>query len=609
MSSAAALPPIMPPPAPLDMPLQRFDGAPPPITAPLPRPGLAIAPEDILVRRVLLVLVTGLLATAAAGSVEESLLSDGFSVGDALLLLLFFPLFAWIAFGFVTAAVGFWLLMSGAHPGTTRAPRTDAPLTGCTAVLIPVHNEDVDAVFDRIARMGAMLERTGQGDHFAIFVLSDSGEAAEAEERAAWAALAPRLRVPLYYRRRTENTGRKPGNVAEWIRAHGGAFDHMMMLDADSLMGGDTMVAMAQIMEQRPSIGLIQTVPMVIGATTLFQRWMQFASRLYGPISTAGLVWWSGSEATFWGHNALIRTSAFASSCGLPELPGNPPFGGTIMSHDMVEAALLRRRGWRVHMIMVEDTFEEYPPTLIDQAVRDRRWAQGNIQHLGVLGSSGFHWISRLQLLIGASAYLTSPAWLILIATSIALDLSEGGGSVRAATSAQVLVTTLALLFGPKLMSVIWAMANRERRASYGGAGGILKSVALDVPLSILTAPVIALTQTIDLIAILRGRKSGWAPQSRVRDGLALADALPRYRWHLGIGLVLVAVSLLRPTLGWWLSPVTIGLLLAPWLAMWTARRRPGDRLAARGVFRVPATPLADETLQPAAASPSLAVR
>uniref|UniRef100_UPI0026245BAF glucans biosynthesis glucosyltransferase MdoH n=1 Tax=uncultured Sphingomonas sp. TaxID=158754 RepID=UPI0026245BAF len=420
-----------------------------------------------------------------------------------------------------------------------------------------------------------------------------------APERAAWAALAPRLRVPLYYRRRTENIGRKPGNVAQWIRAHGGAFDHMMMLDADSLMGGDTMVAMAQIMEQRPSIGLIQTVPMVIGATTLFQRWMQFASRLYGPISTAGLVWWSGSEATFWGHNALIRISAFAASCGLPELPGKPPFGGTIMSHDMVEAALLRRCGWRVHMIMVEDTFEEYPPTLIDQAVRDRRWAQGNIQHLGVLGSSGFHWISRLQLLIGASAYLTSPAWLILIATSVALDFSEGGGSVRAVTSAQVLVTTLALLFGPKLLSVIWAMANRERRASYGGTGGILKSVALDVPLSILTAPVIALTQTIDLIAILRGRKSGWAPQSRVRDGLGLADVLPRYRWHLGIGLVLVAISLLRPMLGWWLSPVTIGLLLAPWLAMWTARRRPGDRLAARGVFRVPATPLADESLQP----------
>ncbi len=150
----------------------------------------------------------------------------------------------------------------------------------------------------------------------------------------------------------------------------------MLMLDADSLMGGDTIVGMAQIMEQRPSIALLQTVPMIIGATTFFQRWMQFASRFYGPISTAGLVWWSGSESTFWGHNALIRIRAFAESCGLPDLPGSPPFGGTIMSHDMVEAALLRRRGWRLHMLMVEDSFEEFPPTLIDQAVRDRRWAQ-----------------------------------------------------------------------------------------------------------------------------------------------------------------------------------------------------------------------------------------
>jgi membrane glycosyltransferase len=513
---------------------------------------------------------------------------------DGMLLLLFFPLFAWISFGFVTAAIGFILLISRAHPGITPAPRGSAPPTARTAVLVPVHNEDVDAVFDRIARMATMIDRAGAAGQFAFFVLSDSGEAAEVEERAAWERLAPRLRVPLYYRRRTENVGRKPGNVAEWIRNHGGGYDFMLMLDADSLMGGDTIVGMAQIMEQRPSIALLQTVPMIIGATTLFQRWMQFASRFYGPISTAGLVWWSGSESTFWGHNALIRIRAFAESCGLPDLPGRPPFGGTIMSHDMVEAALLRRRGWRLHMLMVEDSFEEFPPTLIDQAVRDRRWAQGNTQHLKLLGSSGFHWISRLQLFIGALAYLMSPAWLILIATSIAQSLSDDAATVRAVTSARVLAVTLVLLFGPKILSIIWAMADRERRASYGGVSGIFSSVALDVPLSILTAPAIALTQTIDLINILRGKPSGWNPQSRVRDGLAAADAMPRYRWHLGIGVVLVFVSFLNPMLGAWLSPVTLGLLLSPWLAMETAKVRPGERLAKKGVFAVPGSEVAE---------------
>ncbi|MFN3676485.1 MAG: glucans biosynthesis glucosyltransferase MdoH [Sphingomonas pseudosanguinis] len=585
---------MMPEPVPLAMPVQRFDGPPPPHNAPEPRPGINLSPDDILTRRLLLVLLTGLLATAASASVKEALLSDGFSLLDGLLLLLFFPLFAWISFGFVTAAIGFILLISRAHPGITPAPKNAAPPTARTAVLVPVHNEDVDAVFDRIARMAVMIDRAGAADRFAFFVLSDSGEAAEDEERAAWQCWAPRLRVPLYYRRRTENIGRKPGNVAEWIRNHGGGYDFMLMLDADSLMGGDTIVGMAQVMEQRPSIALLQTVPMIIGATTFFQRWMQFASRFYGPISTAGLVWWSGSESTFWGHNALIRIRAFAESCGLPDLPGRPPFGGTIMSHDMVEAALLRRRGWRLHMLMVEDSFEEFPPTLIDQAVRDRRWAQGNIQHLKLLGASGFHWISRLQLLIGASAYLMSPAWLILIATSIAQSLSDDAATVRAVTSTQVLVVTLVLLFGPKVLSILWAMADAERRASYGGAKGILASVALDVPLSILTAPVIALTQTIDLINIVRGKPSGWSPQSRVRDGLAAADAMPRYYWHLGVGAALVVVSFLNPMLGAWLSPVTLGLLLAPWLAMETAKVRPGERLAKKGVFAVPGSEVAE---------------
>lgn len=585
---------MMPEPAPLTMPVQRFDGPPPPHNAPEPREGVNLSPDDILTRRLLLVLLTGLLATAASASVKEALLSDGFSLLDGLLLLLFFPLFAWISFGFVTAAIGFVLLISRAHPGITAAPKGAAPPTALTAVLVPVHNEDVDGVFDRIARMATMIDRAGAADRFAFFVLSDSGEAAEVEERAAWECWAPRLRVPLYYRRRTENVGRKPGNVAEWIRNHGGGYDFMLMLDADSLMGGDTIVGMAQIMEQRPSIALLQTVPMIIGATTLFQRWMQFASRFYGPISTAGLVWWSGSESTFWGHNALIRIRAFAESCGLPDLPGRPPFGGTIMSHDMVEAALLRRRGWRLHMLMVEDSFEEFPPTLIDQAVRDRRWAQGNIQHLKLLGASGFHWISRLQLLIGASAYLMSPAWLILIATSIAQSLSDDAATVRAVISTQVLVVTLILLFGPKILSIVWAMADRDRRASYGGAKGILASVALDVPLSILTAPVIALTQTIDLINIVRGKPSGWSPQSRVRDGLAASDAMPRYRWHLGVGAALVFVSFLNPMLGAWLSPVTLGLLLSPWLAMATAKVRPGERLAKKGVFAVPGSEVAE---------------
>lgn len=578
---------MLPPDAPLDMPTQRFRGwSPPPEEGP-PR-DVKTSPEGMLSRRILLVLLTGLLATAASAAIKQSLLGDGLDVWDLVLLALFFPLFGWIAFGFLNSLIGFVLMITRMHPGFVPAPRRQQRLTGRTAVLIPVHNEDVDAVFGRVGRMMHAIVDAGEADRFAFFVLSDSGEAEGETERAAWAMLAPTATVPLYYRRRTENTARKPGNVADWVRRFGGGYDHMMMLDADSLMSADAMIGMAQVMEQRPSVGLLQTVPTIRGATTLFQRWMQFNSRLYGPIATAGLVWWSGSESTFWGHNAMIRTRAFAESCGLPVLPGGPPFGGAIMSHDMVEAALLRRRGWAVHLIMIDDSYEEYPPTLIDLAVRDRRWAQGNIQHLTLLTSDGFHWINRLQLLIGASAYMTSPAWLVLILTTIAQAFTGQSKLVEATTSAQVLVMTIVLLFGPKLLGIVWAVSDPVQREGFGGARAIVTSAVAEMPLSILSAPVIMLTQTMDLISIFRGQPSGWNPQNRDRDGLSTADVLPRYRWHLVAGVALLALSPLVPITALWLAPVTLGLLLAPLIAKWTASNAAGAAAARRGLFQVP---------------------
>ncbi len=592
-----ALPARLPADVPIEMPLQNFRArgtgggpTPDPLAGPSNGSDTLTSPEGMSSRRLLLFLLTMLLATTASAAVQDSLLGDGIDLWDVALLVLFFPLFAWIAFGFLNALIGFVLLMTRMHPGFVPVPQNRQPLTGQTAVLIPVHNEDVDAVFGRIARMLHAIEAAGEAGSFAFFVLSDSGEESGAQEVAAWEVLAPGSRVPLYYRRRTDNVARKPGNVADWVRRFGGGYDHMLVLDADSLMSGDAMIGMAQVMERRPSVGLLQTVPTIRGATTLFQRWMQFNSRLYGPISTAGLVWWSGSEASFWGHNAIIRTRAFAESCGLPVLPGGPPFGGAIMSHDMVEAALLRRRGWAVHLIMIDDSYEEFPPTLIDMSVRDRRWAQGNIQHLTLLGADGFHLVNRLQLAIGASAYMTSPAWLVLILTTIAQAFAGESKLVEATTSARVLALTIILLFGPKLLGIIWAVSDRSRRAAFGGARAIILSAIAEIPLSMLSAPVIMLTQTMDLISIFRGQPSGWSPQNRDRDGLSTADVVPRYRWHLAAGVALLLISPAVPITALWLAPVTLGLLLSPWLAKWSASNAAGSRADARGLFQVPAS-------------------
>ena len=255
----------------------------------------------------------------------------------------------------------------------------------------------------------------------------------------------------------------------------------------------------------------------------------------------------------------------------------------------MVEAALLRRRGWSAHMVMIDESYEEFPPTMIDLAVRDRRWAQGNIQHLALVGATGFHWINRMQLLIGASAFVTSPLWLLLILTTIAQALTGADSSIVHGTSAAILAMTLVLLFAPKFMSGLWATTNRRRRADFGGAGAIWRSIALDIPLSVLMAPVTMLTQTIDLIGIFRGRRAAWHPQNRDRDGLAMADVLPRYRWHLALGVLLALLTPFVPATALMLLPITAGLLVAPWLAQWTASAVRGAAFAGRGYFTVPA--------------------
>ncbi|HKR91311.1 glucans biosynthesis glucosyltransferase MdoH [Novosphingobium sp.] len=583
MSSAAIrIPAMLPAEAPLAMPVQDLYGIPPGTIE------VKTRPHGLLVKRLLLIALTALIGLAASSSVRLALSRDGLDLVEMALLVFFVPLFCWIAFGFVTSAIGFLKLITGEHPGFTALPRPASTLRHRTAMLMPVYNENVDEIFARVRLMARSIAKAGGAEWIDFFILSDSNPFHGRREEAAWRAVAREAPIRIYYRRRQENIARKPGNVAEWVRRFGGAYENMFVLDADSTMSGETIVGMAAIMEERPSIGLLQTVPMIANARTLFQRWMQFASEAYGPIASAGLLWWSGSEANFWGHNAIVRTRAFAESCGLPELPGKPPFGGHILSHDMLESALLRRRGWAVHMVMIGGSYEEFPPTIVDHAIRDRRWMQGNLQHLQLLGASGLHWVSRLHLLIGASAYLTSPAWLLLILTMIGQAATHGAGSVVALAPPSVLALTLVLLFGPKVMGTIWMLAKCERRRSFGGAGMILRSVAIDAALAVLLAPVTMVTQTKAFFGLLLGISANWNTQVREARRISLREVLPDMREHLLLGLALCGTALIDTMTAAWLAPVIAGLLLSPWLVSLTSSETLAKRAAARGIFHVP---------------------
>ncbi|MXP25573.1 glucans biosynthesis glucosyltransferase MdoH [Altererythrobacter indicus] len=574
--------PNLPSEAPLKMTLQKLEGNPPGSIE------VTTTPHGLLAKRLLLIAATGVLGMAASTEVRFALSRDGLDFFEILLLLLFVPLFCWIAFGFVSSTMGFLKLMTGDHPGFTAITGKVENTHHRTAVLMPVYNEGVEAVMGRVEAMTASIAAAGVGPQVDFFILSDSNPEHGKEEWAAWEAMAPHAPINVYYRRREKNIARKPGNISEWLERFGSAYEYMVILDADSLMSGDAISGMISIMEKRPSIGLLQTVPMTINARTVFQRWMQFAGYAYGPIASAGLLWWSGSEANFWGHNAIVRVKAFAESCGLPQLGGKPPFGGHILSHDMVESALLRRRGWAVHMLMIDGSYEEFPPTIVDNAIRDRRWMQGNLQHLRLLDAPGLHWASRMHLLIGASAYLTSPAWLVLILTAIAQVAFEGQNPITESTPPSVLWLTIVLLFGPKLMGLTWLLSNKDRRQRYGGAASIIKSVLLEIPLAVLLAPVSMVNQLLALGEVLLGRSSGWNAQSREAKGLTVGDVLPNLKPHILLGLAFAATVFIDPITAAWLSPLTIGLLTSPWLVSMTSNTGLGAALGRKGYFQVP---------------------
>lgn len=569
----------LPAAAPLDMPVRPWKEAPKSIRR------LPTSPVDIGWRRAILMTLTIVIGLVGGLEMARSAWDGGIDWREGLLIMLFVPLFAWIGFGFLTALIGFIQLVVGEQQRDFSLVDARVCPEGRTAVLLPVYNEDVDAVFGRVRRMAESLRQHGAANSFDFFILSDSNAENGAIEHAAFERLRREVAPALYYRRRLKNTERKPGNVADWVRTFGRAYPYMLVLDADSLMSGETMSRLAATMDRQPGVGLIQTIPTVIAGRTLFARWQQFAARFYGPISSAGLIWWAGSESSFWGHNAIIRTQAFADSCGLAGLPGKEPFGGPIQSHDMVEAGLLRRCGWAVHMVEADQSFEEYPPTLVDHAKRDRRWCQGNLQHFRLLDSAGFHWVNRLQLLMGGSAYLTSPLWLFLLIAAVTHHFMTGQGT---SPSPWLLGMTLIILFGPKLLSMIWAMMDRERAASFGGNSGIVASVMLEIPLSILVAPQMMMTQSLTLFDILRGRPSGWGPQRRDVDGIAFSEALQYYRPHLFVGLIMAGLAVGAGGALAWMMPVALGLIVSPYVAVATSRTAAGEYLAQGGVFMIP---------------------
>jgi len=525
--------------------------------------------------------------------------SDGFDSFDVLRALLIFASTFWLAWGAFTALMGL----------TTRPPRpaaTTGPLRAMTTILVPVYNEDPVATFARIAAMDASLRATGQGDRFHFAILSDTRNDEVASRERIWFL---RLLADthgegrIFYRRRTSNKGRKAGNIEDFIKRAGAAYTYAIILDADSLMEGETMVEMVRRMEAAPDLGLLQTLPTVIRAKSRFGRIMQFSAAFYSPVFARGLAMMQGRTGPFWGHNAIVRVRAFAESCGLPELSGKPPFGGHILSHDYVEAALLARAGWTVR---VDDdlsgSYEEAPENIIDHAKRDRRWCQGNLQHSRLIFAPGLKPWSRFVFLQGILAYIAPGFWLAFLAASIAAPIFAPPINyfpieywpfpvlpVSQVSKALGLAIGIGgLLFLPKLLILLDATLRRRARA-FGGGLRALQSTLAELLFSSLTAPIFLMYQTRSVLQVLRGADGGWPVQTRGDGTLSFRDAWAASHWIVTTGgLVLVMAQWLSPQLVLWLLPVALPMVLAPAIIAWSSRPS-RTRLFTIGTERSPA--------------------
>lgn len=399
-------------------------------------------------------------------------------------------------------------------PHSRLDPASQGPLPP-VAIVMPVYEEDPERVFAALAAMRAALFSTGRASSFAFYVLSDTQDPIRAaDEERAWRRLAALddSPLPVYYRRRALNAGRKAGNLAEFAVRNEHRFKYTIVLDADSIMGAGTLLELVTRMEQQPQVGLLQVGVELKGGTTVFARSLQFAHALVGPTMVRGLAAWVGSDGNYFGHNAIIRLSAFVKCCGLPTLAGAPPLGGPVLSHDFVEAALLRRGGWEVRFADdLGESYEEPPPTLGDYLTRDRRWCQGNLQHLRLLAADGLRPMSRVHFLLGALAYLVSPMWLLFI--TVAVGNTAVGGGVEPETATQLTAVAFAILLLPRLLGLAESLVSRT--VGFGGGVRLVASALAELVISALLAPVVMLAQTAFVIEIILGLSVEWNPQRR----------------------------------------------------------------------------------------------
>lgn len=549
-------------------------------------------------------------STALAGwSLYEIFLPNGLTNLEIAQLGLGLTLFAWLCMAFWTGIIGFVLKLFRIDPLSLRkeqaAPGQDDKINQRHAIVMPVYNEDTRRIMVGFEACVREIMKTSHSAQFDFYMLSDTRDDDKADaELRAWQRMMKRLgsySSQVFYRRREKNLHRKVGNLKDFCERWGANYESMIVLDADSIMTAERMLDLARRIEQNPDTALVQTIPMPVRQNTFFGRFVQFAAHLYSPMLATGLSFWQTDSANYWGHNAIIRIAPFMQHCGLPTLEGRAPFGGEILSHDFVEAALLRRAGWQAYLLTdTTGSYEEVPSNIVDYAIRDRRWVQGNIQHLGLLKVKGLKTANRLHFLFGAFAYISSLVLFCMLALGTTDALIRATSvpeffmseyqlfpSWQVARQDMMMVTmwgTAALLFLPKLLGITLALI--QRRAEFGGALGLLKSATLELLMAVLIAPLMMFYHSYFVLSVFVGHSVKWEAQEREGRKVPWRVAIKHTQLMSCLAIAWgVTTFYFTPSLFMWLLPVLSGMVLAAPVIRLTSSDALGIQMRKWGIF------------------------
>ncbi|MBO0763869.1 MAG: glucans biosynthesis glucosyltransferase MdoH [Hyphomicrobiaceae bacterium] len=555
---------------------------------------------DVLARRRRVVFaLNGLSYAGLLWAAALILDAGGWSVVDLILFAAFAVASPWTVLGFWNALIGLWLLHCRKDPLGEVAPFAAAgnqptPIRTKTAVFMTVRNEDPGRAILRLKTIKASIDATGEGGAYSYFVLSDTSlpELAAAEEKAvaAWRACDPDG-DRIVYRRRDKNTGFKAGNVRDFCERWGGDFTLMLPLDADSLMAGEEIVRLTRMMQAHPKIGILQSLVVGMPSSSGFARIFQFGMRHGMRSYTMGHAWWMGDCGPYWGHNALVRIAPFVAHCALPMLPGKPPLGGHVLSHDQVEAALMRRAGYEVRVLPEErGSWEENPPTMLEFAHRDVRWCQGNMQYTKLIDLPGLYPMSRFQLVWAILMFIGIPAWTLMIALlPTAAWQARGATQFPAGLAVGLYVTFFTMYLMPKIAGLTDAMVTPGGVARYGGWLRFVAGAVIELVFSFLQGGVSTIRTSVFMVGLAFGKSVTWGGQSRDAQRLSW-EAAAWSLWPQSLFGVIVCGALLAiaPAVFWWSLPLTAGYLLAVPFAVLTANPAFGKTLQRLGLCGIP---------------------